>query len=176
MYPIGYAKEMAIQIIEQARLAAGLTQQAMALEAGTSRTTLSAYERGRKSPNLETVERLIHVAGYELTLQHRITFSKIEMARGRPIFVPNQLWRLDVSTMFKPVILPLALNWSRPGYEYEVRDRQQRARLYEVVIREGMPKDLMAYVDGALLIDSWNDFVLPRNVRVHWQSLVETAS
>ena len=71
--------------------------------------------RGRKSPNLETVERLIHVAGYELTL-------------------------------------PLALNWSRPGHEYEVRDRHQRARLYEVVIREGMPQDLMAYVDGALLI------------------------
>jgi len=63
MYPIGYAMEMAIQIIEQARLAAGLTQQAMAQQAGTSRTTLSAYERGRKSPNLETVERLINVAG-----------------------------------------------------------------------------------------------------------------
>ncbi len=167
---------MAKQIIEQARLAAGLTQQEMAQQAGTSRTTLSAYEHGRKSPNLETVERLIHVAGYELTLQHRIRFSKIDMARGRPIFVPNQLWRLDVSTMFEPVVLPLALNWSRPGHEYEVRDRHQRARLYEVVIREGMPKDLMAYVDGALLIDSWNDFVLPRNVRVHWQSLVETAS
>ena len=176
MYPIGYAKEMAIQIIEQARLAAGLTQQAMAQQAGTSRTTLSAYERGRKSPNLETVERLINVAGYELTLQHRITFSRIEMTRGRPIFVPDQLWRLDVSTMFEPVVLPLVLNWSRPGYEYEVRDRQQRARLYEVVIREGMPQDLMAYVDGALLVDSWNELVLPRNVRVHWQSLIETAS
>ena len=176
MYPIGYAVEMAIQIIEQARLGAGLTQQAMAEQAGTSRSTLSAYERGRKSPNLETVERLIEVAGYELTLQHRITFSKIEMARGRPIFVPDQLWRLDVSRMFQPVVLPLALNWSRPGHEYEVRDRQQRARLYEVVIREGMPQDLMAYVDGALLIDSWNELVLPRNVRVHWQSLIETAT
>ena len=142
--------EMAIQIIEQARLAAGLTQRALAQQAGTSRTTLSAYERGRKSPNLETVERLIDVDGYELTLQHRITFSKIEIARCRPIFVPNKLWRLDVSTMFEPVVLPLALNLSRPGHEYEVRDRHQRARLYELV--------------------------LPRNVRVHWQSLVETAS
>ena len=98
------------------------------------------------------------------------------MARGRSIFVPNQLWRLDVSKMFEPVVLPLALNWSRPGHEYEVRDRRQRARLYEVVIREGMPQDLMAYVDGALLIDSWNELVLPRNVRVHWQFLIETAS
>ena len=69
---------MAAQLIEQARLASGLTQQAMAEQAGTSRTTLSAYEHGRKSPNLETVERLIEIAGYELTLQHRIKFSKIK--------------------------------------------------------------------------------------------------
>ena len=81
-----------------------------------------------------------------------------------------------MSTLFNLVILPLALNWSRPGHEYEVRDRRQRARLYEVVIREGMPQDLMAYIDGALLIDSWNELVLPRNVRVHWQSLIEAAS
>jgi hypothetical protein len=39
-----------------------------------------------------------------------------------------------------------------------------------------MPQDLMAYIDGALLIDSWNELVLPRNVRAHWQSLIETAS
>ena len=83
---------MAAQLIEQARLASGLTQQAMAEQAGTSRTTLSAYEHGRKSPNLETVERLMEVAGYELTLQHRITFSKIKTPRGRSIFVPDRLW------------------------------------------------------------------------------------
>jgi hypothetical protein len=57
-----------------------------------------------------------------------------------------------------------------------VRDRRQRARLYEVVIREGMPQDLMAYIDGALLIDSWNELVLPRSIRVHWQSLIKTES
>ena len=120
---------MAAQLIEQARLASGLTQQAMAEQAGTSRTTLSAYEHGRKSPNLETVERLMEVAGYELTLQHRITFSKIKSPRGRSIFVPDRLWRLDVNKVFEPVTLPLSLNWSQPGREYEVRDRRQRARL-----------------------------------------------
>jgi len=166
---------MPIQLIEQARLAAGLTQQAMAEQAGTSRTTLSAYEHGRKSPNLETVERLIEVAGYELTLQHRIKFSKIQMPRGRPIFVPEKLWRLDVHAVFKPITLPISLNWSRPGHEYDVRDRHQRARLYEVVIREGMPKDLLTFIDGALLIDSWDELVLPRQVRSHWQATIEAS-
>jgi len=167
---------MAAQLIEQARLASGLTQQAMAEQAGTSRTTLSAYEHGRKSPNLDTVERLMEVAGYELTLQHRIKFSKIKTPRGRSIFVPDRLWRLDVNKVFEPVTLPLSLNWSQPGREYEVRDRRQRARLYETVIREGMPQDILTYIDGALLVDSWNELVLPRNVRDHWQSIIEAAA
>jgi transcriptional regulator with XRE-family HTH domain len=166
---------MALQLIEKARLASGLTQQAMAEQAGTSRTTLSAYEHGRKSPNLETVERLMEVAGYELTLQHRITFLKIKTPRGRSIFIPDRLWRLDVSKVFEPVVLPLSLNWSQPGREYEVRDRRQRARLYETVIREGMPHDMLTYIDGALLVDSWNELVLPRNVRDNWQSIIEAA-
>ncbi len=167
---------MAAQLIEQARLASGLTQQAMAEQAGTSRTTLSAYEHGRKSPNLDTVERLMEVAGYELTLQHRIKFSKIKTPRGRSIFVPDRLWRLDVNKVFEPVTLPLSLNWSQPGREYEVRDRRQRARLYETVIREGMPQDILTYIDGALLVDSWNELVLPRNVRDHWRSIIEAAA
>lgn len=167
---------MAAQLIEQARLASGLTQQAMAEQAGTSRTTLSAYEHGRKSPNLDTVERLMEVAGYELTLQHRIKFSKIKTPRGRSIFVPDRLWRLEVNKVFEPVTLPLSLNWSQPGREYEVRDRRQRARLYETVIREGMPQDMLTYIDGALLVDSWNELVLPRNVRNHWQSIIEAAA
>jgi len=167
---------MAAQLIEQARLASGLTQQAMAEQAGTSRTTLSAYEHGRKSPNLETVERLMEVAGYELTLQHRIKFSKIKSPRGRSIFVPDRLWRLDVNKVFEPVTLPLSLNLSQPGREYEVRDRRERARLYETVIREGMPQDMLTYIDGALLVDSWNELVLPRNVRDHWRSIIEAAA
>ncbi|NBV28908.1 XRE family transcriptional regulator [bacterium] len=141
---------MPSKLIEQARTSAGLTQQEMAERAGTSRTTLSAYEHGRKSPNLETFERLLVVAGYEVQIQHRIKFSKIEMGRGRPIYVPDRLWRLDVSEAFEPVVLNLALNWSQPGKEYITRDRRQRTRLYETVIREGMPKDILKFVEQGL--------------------------
>ncbi len=42
---------------------ARLSQQEMAERAGTLRTTLSAYEHDRKSPNLETFEKLLDVAG-----------------------------------------------------------------------------------------------------------------
>jgi hypothetical protein len=37
--------------------------------------------------------------------------------------------------------------------------------LYEIVLQEGTPADILAYVDGALLVDLWEDLVLPRAVR-----------
>ncbi|WP_354005552.1 helix-turn-helix transcriptional regulator [Rhodococcus antarcticus] len=48
----------AIQLIlRQSRLADGLTQDQLARRAHTSRTTLSAYEHGRKAPALDTPAR-----------------------------------------------------------------------------------------------------------------------
>jgi transcriptional regulator with XRE-family HTH domain len=166
---------MARNLIEEARIGAGLTQQEMADMGGTSRTTLSAYEHGRKSPNLDTAERLLAVAGYELTLQHRIKFSEVKMPRGRRIHVPNRLWQLNPVDAFRTVQLPLSVNWSNPGKEFDLSVRRQRARLYEIVIREGMPKDILKFIDGSLLIDLWQEIVLPQVIRTHWEVTIDAA-
>ena len=166
---------MARNLIEEARIGAGLTQQEMADRGGTSRTTLSAYEHGRKSPNLDTAERLLAVAGYELTLQHRIKFSEVKMPRGRRIHVPNRLWQLNPVDAFRTVQLPLSVNWSNPGKEFDLSIRRQRARLYEIVIREGMPKDILKFIDGSLLIDLWQEIFLPQAIRTHWEVTIDAA-
>jgi hypothetical protein len=44
--------------------------------------------------------------------------------------------------------------------------------VYEIVLQEGRPSDILAYVDGALLVDLWDDLVLPRAVRSAWAPLV----
>ena len=51
------------------RLAAGRTQQDLASLAGTSQPAIAAYESDRKSPTWRTVERLAHVAGFEVELR-----------------------------------------------------------------------------------------------------------
>ena len=48
---------------------------------------------------------------------------------------------------------PLHLNWSVTGRRFDLRERRQRARVYETVLREGTSDDVLAYVDGALLVD-----------------------
>jgi transcriptional regulator with XRE-family HTH domain len=164
------------ELLERVRQEAGLSQEELASRAGTSRPTLSAYEHGRKSPTLATVERLLDSAGFELTAEPKVTFREVPLRRGRPIFVADRLWRLSVREALAEVTLPLELNWSRPGATFRLGDRRQRARCYEVVLREGMPADIVRYVDGALLVDLWPELVLPREIRNPWQAVVDEAT
>ncbi len=71
--------------------------------------------------------------------------------------------------------MPLHLDWSRPGRKVDLADRRQRARAYEVVLREGRPVDIESIVDGALLVDLWTDLVIPRQLRMAWQPLIDEA-
>jgi transcriptional regulator with XRE-family HTH domain len=167
---------MSAELLERVRQQAGLSQEELASRAGTSRPTLSAYEHGRKSPTLTTVERLLDGAGFVLTAERKVNFREVRLRRGRPIFVADRLWRLPIEDAFAEVVLPLELNWSRPGARFRLGERRQRARCYEVVLREGMPADILRYVDGALLIDLWPELILPREVRDAWEPLISTAT
>lgn len=159
-------------VLEEARVAAGLSQAALARRAGTSRPTLSAYERDRKSPTLQTAARIVAAAGFDLSLTPRIEFRQVAADRGRPIQVPSALPRLPLKRALATVELPLHLNWSDRGRRYDLRDRRQRARVYEIVLREGGPDDILTYVDGALLADLWDELVLPHAVRTAWDGVV----
>lgn len=152
-----------------------MSQEELANRAGTSRPTLSAYERGRKSPTLATVERLLDSAGFELSAGRKVSFREVRTNRGRPVWVADRLWRIPIKEAFAEVLLPLELNWSAPGASFRLRDRRERARCYEIVLDEGTPTDILRYVDGALLVDLWPDMVLPRRLRAAWHPIIEAA-
>jgi transcriptional regulator with XRE-family HTH domain len=163
------------ELLERARADAGLTQKELARRAGTSRTTLSAYERGRKSPTVATFSRLLSEAGCELTTSPHVTFTQGLSSRGRPVWVPDRLPRLDVADAFARVQLPLHLNWSARGRVFDLSSRADRARVYEIVLQEGRPTDILAYVDGALLLDLWADLVLPEAIRSAWAPAIQAS-
>ncbi|HYQ69468.1 helix-turn-helix transcriptional regulator [Actinophytocola sp.] len=156
----------------EARHQAGLTQDQLAQQAHTSRTAVSAYENGRKKPTLDTAERLLNASGFELDMRPRITFHPVPGTRGRIYQVPDQLPSLPPRRALATVALPLSLNWSQPGRKYRLRDRSDRARVYEAVLREGAETDVLTYIDGALLIDLWQELVLPRDIRAVWEPLI----
>lgn len=173
-YLIGYTRWMTnpAELLEQVRINSGLTQEELARRAGTSRPTLSAYEHGRKSPTVATFARLLSEAGWELAARPHVSFTQQPSPRGRPVWVPDRLPQLDVAHALAVVELPLHLNWSAPGRVFDLRSRADRARVYEIVLQEGRPADILAYIDGALLADLWDALVLPRAVRSAWAPLV----
>jgi hypothetical protein len=89
--------------------------------------------------------------------------------------VPDHVPRLPLGEAFAEVRLPLHLNWSHPDRVFDLAVRADRARVYEVVLQEGRPADILAYVDGALLVDLWSELVLPRAVRSGWDAIIRTA-
>lgn len=162
-------------LVERARRLAGLSRAELARMAATSRPTLAAYAAGAKSPTLATAERIIGAAGFDLSLVPHPTFREAKVGRGRAAYVPALLPRLPLDRAFARVRLPLHLNWSQPDREFNLADRRQRARVYEIVLREGTAADIGQYIDGALLVDLWPDLVLPVELRREWQPLVDAA-
>lgn len=65
---MGYTTSVGIsaEFIKHARREAGLTQAELAERASTSQSAVAAYESGSKTPNVETLERLLRAAGYRL--------------------------------------------------------------------------------------------------------------
>jgi transcriptional regulator with XRE-family HTH domain len=161
-------------LIEKARRMAGLSRSELARRAGASRPTLAAYAAGTKSPNLVTAERIVRAAGFELELAPRPEFREVSAGRGHAIYVPGSLPRLPVERALRRVRLPLHLNWSEPDRDYDLADRRQRARVYEIVLREGSARDISDYIDGALLADLWPDLVVPTQLRCAWQPLIDS--
>jgi transcriptional regulator with XRE-family HTH domain len=164
------------RVLAEARRTAGLGQDELARRAGTSRPTLSSYEHGHRSPTLQTAARILAAAGFVLRTEPIITFAEHNTDGGRPVLVPSQLPRLDPARALATVTLPVHLNWSQPGRLFDLRDRRHRARVYEIVLREGIGDDFLTYIDGVLLVELWDELVLPRRVRAAWAPLIEQSA
>lgn len=164
-------------LLKDAREAAGLTAGEVARRAATSRTAISAYEHGRKSPTLDTAARLLQATGHQLTItpqrEQHIGFQHRMTADNRPLVVPDRLPRLEPARALRSTRLPRHLNWSGPDRVYHLADRGDRARVYRAVLVEGNDRDILEFIDATLLVDSWDELRLPTETRQAWQPLID---
>ena len=58
----------AATLVRRARHRSGLSLRALAERAGTSHSTLAAYEAGRVAPTVDTLERILAAAGFTATV------------------------------------------------------------------------------------------------------------
>jgi transcriptional regulator with XRE-family HTH domain len=165
-------------IIEIARKARGWTQTQLADAAGTSQATVSAYERREKSPSLKVIERAIGEAGYTLRLDHTVDFNKF--FDGQTLYwIPDRLWRVEPRLCFSKMEFPDGVAHRESGEwqqrYFDLADRDDRRRVYQYLLKAGVPVWIWRWVDGALLVDLWDELDLPRLLRVEWQPLIDHA-
>jgi transcriptional regulator with XRE-family HTH domain len=162
-------------LLEVARVARGLTQEAVARRSGTSQPTLSAYERGTKSPTLAVAERILYSLGFDLSLQPRVTFREVHGERGGTHLVPDQLWRVNPPACFAPIDVRGADRSLRTS---DLLNREGRIDAYAWLLTHGDEEQLFNHLDGALLVDAWVDLAprLPAELRREWQPLVRDAA
>ena len=125
------------------------------------------------SPTLATAECILAATGHRLRPAPIVKWREIGVGRGRTAWVPDRLPELPANEALRTLILPLGLEWSRPGRTVRLSDRGDRARAYEMVLREGTPVEIESIVDGALLVDVWDQIVLPRGICPGWQALID---
>ena len=87
---------------------------------------------------------------------------------ARPVAVPEDLDDAFVVKAAGRIELPLHIRWSGPPIAYDLNDRGDRARVYEQVLREGTEDDVRFFVDADLLLELWDELVLPPAVRRAW--------
>lgn len=56
------------EIIREARLRAGLSQQALADRLGTSQSVIARWEKGHRSPTVETMLRAVRACGLDVSM------------------------------------------------------------------------------------------------------------
>ena len=87
---------------------------------------------------------------------------------ARPVAVPDDV---DDPSQVKErgvVVLPRHVRWSDPPRSYDLDDLKDRLSVYEQVLSEGTEDDVRRFIDVEVVLELWNDMVLPERVRRAW--------
>lgn len=176
IHPIGYCLGMDRSfLLERARRARGLTQARLAALSGTSQATLSAYERGLKSPSLKVASRILAAMNQELTLRAQVDWVEHHPTGIVAFWAPGMLWRVEPPTCFATIHMPDQIHHTNKN-EWSLRDRPDRRGAYEQLIRRGVPQQMIRWLDGGLLVDLWDELDLPNPVREAWEPAIKLAT
>ena len=93
---------------------------------------------------------------------------------GRPVATPDDIDNPEIVKAEGVVSLPIHLGWSEPpDFTYDLDDENDRRRLYERVLTEGLDDDIRYYIRLDQLIAMWERIWLPRHVRETWQAWLD---
>jgi transcriptional regulator with XRE-family HTH domain len=142
---------------------------------GTSQATLSAYERGLKSPSLKVASRILAATNHELALRAQVDWAEHHPPGVVAFWAPSMLWSVEPPTCFATLHIPDLIGHTEKN-TWNMRDRDGRRGAYEQLIRRGLPQQMIRWIDGGLLVDLWDELDLPDPVREAWEPAVRLAT
>ena len=74
------------------------------------------------------------------------------------------LWSVGPPDCFATLAIPDFIR-NTGMRDWDMRDREERKGVYEQMIRRGSPQQMIRWMDGALLVDVWDELDLPDPVR-----------
>lgn len=119
----------------------------------------------------------MNAAGWNIALQPRVSFTEHQAPPGFrfPFTVPDRLWRLEAPACFRTIkFFDLIDNDNdNDKFWWDLSDRADRRLVYERLLTYGDESSLILYLDGALLIDLWNEMEVLEPMRTHWAAVIE---
>ncbi|MCF4121272.1 helix-turn-helix domain-containing protein [Antribacter sp. KLBMP9083] len=161
-------------LLARARRHRGMSQALVAVRAGTSQPTLSAYERGIKSPTLAVVERIMAVTGHRLDIVPAVAWTRHARKGGGDFWVPDRLWRLEPGRAFRHINADRVPGLRGTG-SLSLFDPKARRHVYAALLNHGGRHDIARHVDGVLLMTHWDDLDLDDEVGQAWVPVVTRA-
>jgi transcriptional regulator with XRE-family HTH domain len=114
-----------VYLLGRARRARGLTQAELAARSGTSQATLSAYERGVKSPSVTVASRILEATGHDLNLRVHIDWVEHHPPGIVAFWAPSMLWSVGPPDCFATLAIPDFIR-NTGMRDWDMRDREQR--------------------------------------------------
>lgn len=123
---------------------------------------------------MAVTERLVQAAGWTLALQPRVTFTEYPKPPGHrfPFYVPDRLWRIEVPGCFRTIHYVNLLDEDCHRFWWDLSNREDRTTVYENILTYSSEAHFVQYVDGALLIELWDDLELAEPIRQAWAPLI----
>jgi len=117
----------------------------------------------------------VNAAGWNIALQPRVSFTEYPAPPGFrfPFTVPDRLWRLEAPACFRTIKFFDLIDDDNDKFWWDLSIRADRKLVYERLLTYGSEATLVLYLDGALLIDLWNEMEVPEPMRTHWAAVVE---
>ncbi len=91
-------------------------------------------------------------------------------ARWRSAPIPDGFGDIPFAGPDGQIMLPLRLDWTPAGgITRDLQDPGDRRLVYEIILTEGTAQGVQTYINPVLLLQEWDDLVLPDAVIVMWQ-------